>query len=164
VYLRLQYLLHKAQFPLILSLKTTTFHFLSSFTTTSSKEITFISYQPTGLALSTMAPIIAGISTGLLAPVVALNIWTFGMEAWMYATRIPAVKKYGADMRSEATKEGQSISTFSTVKYNHFSFIRSPMLLNDHVSLSKFPSIQSLSPNLFQSLKAAHHHVRFQTQ
>jgi hypothetical protein len=42
-----------------------------------------------------MAPVIpVGISTGLLAPVVALNIWTFTMEAWMYATRIPAITKY----------------------------------------------------------------------
>jgi len=52
-----------------------------------------------------MAPIVAGISTGLLAPVVALNIWTFTMEAWMYATRIPAVSKYKADVRPSATME-----------------------------------------------------------
>lgn len=32
-----------------------------------------------------------GILTGLLAPVFALNIWTFGVEAWMYVTRIPVV-------------------------------------------------------------------------
>jgi hypothetical protein len=57
-----------------------------------------------------MAPIVAGISTGLLAPVVALNIWTFTMEAWMYATRIPAVSKYKADVRPSATMEGKYIS------------------------------------------------------
>ncbi|KAE8355428.1 membrane-associated, eicosanoid/glutathione metabolism protein [Aspergillus coremiiformis] len=30
---------------------------------------------------------------GLLAPVVALNIWTFVMEVWMYKTRIPVFSK-----------------------------------------------------------------------
>ncbi|KAK4940299.1 hypothetical protein LTR66_001530 [Elasticomyces elasticus] len=30
----------------------------------------------------------------LLRPVIALNFWTFAMEAWMYATRIPAVSRY----------------------------------------------------------------------
>ncbi|KAK4999283.1 hypothetical protein LTR66_001647 [Elasticomyces elasticus] len=33
-------------------------------------------------------------SLSLLRPVIALNFWTFAMEAWMYATRIPAVSKY----------------------------------------------------------------------
>ncbi|KAE9976476.1 hypothetical protein EG328_002592 [Venturia inaequalis] len=65
-----------------------------------------------------------GISTGLLAPVVALNIWTFGMEAWMYATRIPAAEKYGADLRSEATKEDFNRKLPASVRwkadnYNH---------------------------------------------
>jgi hypothetical protein len=46
-----------------------------------------------------------GISTGLLAPVIALNIWTFSMEAWMYATRIPAISKYNVNVSSDATKE-----------------------------------------------------------
>jgi hypothetical protein len=54
-----------------------------------------------------MAPILAGISTGLLAPVVALNIWTFAMEGWMYATRIPAVNRYSAEVKAEAAREGQ---------------------------------------------------------
>jgi hypothetical protein len=53
-----------------------------------------------------MAPTIStGISTGLLAPVIALNVWTFTMEAWMYATRIPAVSKYKVNISSHATKE-----------------------------------------------------------
>ncbi|RDI83601.1 KRR1 small subunit processome component [Venturia inaequalis] len=65
-----------------------------------------------------MAPIMTGISTGLLAPVVALNIWTFGMEAWMYATRIPAAEKYGADLRSEATKEAKGVLTPPTPDFN----------------------------------------------
>ncbi|KAK5138754.1 hypothetical protein LTR04_004232 [Oleoguttula sp. CCFEE 6159] len=39
----------------------------------------------------------------LLAPVVALNIWTFVMEGWMYATRIPAVSKYNVKVDSNDT-------------------------------------------------------------
>jgi len=29
----------------------------------------------------------------LLQPIIALNLWTFFMEAWMYATRIPALQR-----------------------------------------------------------------------
>jgi hypothetical protein len=65
-----------------------------------------------------------GISTELLAPIVALNIWTFGMEVWMYSTRIPAVRKYGADMRSEATKAGKLHSLLIII------FLSSSYLLN----------------------------------
>ncbi|OAX77844.1 hypothetical protein ACJ72_07853 [Emergomyces africanus] len=35
---------------------------------------------------------------GVLGPVVALNIWTFVMEGWMYAKRIPAISKYKIPM------------------------------------------------------------------
>ncbi|OJD12718.1 hypothetical protein AJ78_06732 [Emergomyces pasteurianus Ep9510] len=31
---------------------------------------------------------------GVLGPVVALNLWTFVVEGWMYAKRIPAIAKY----------------------------------------------------------------------
>ncbi|KAF2095709.1 hypothetical protein NA57DRAFT_79420 [Rhizodiscina lignyota] len=34
------------------------------------------------------------LGASLLRPVIALNIWTFSMEAWMYATRIPGISKY----------------------------------------------------------------------
>lgn len=37
----------------------------------------------------------------LLSPVVALVTWTFVMWAWMYATRIPAIRK--AAMKMDAT-------------------------------------------------------------
>jgi hypothetical protein len=53
-----------------------------------------------------MVPMVAGISTGLLGPVVALNIWTFTMEAWMYATRIAAISKYNVQLGPNATKDG----------------------------------------------------------
>jgi hypothetical protein len=31
----------------------------------------------------------------LLAPVIALVLWSFVMCAWLYATRIPAIRKFG---------------------------------------------------------------------
>jgi hypothetical protein len=34
------------------------------------------------------------LSNPILAPVIALVLWTFVMEVWLYATRIPAVKKH----------------------------------------------------------------------
>lgn len=37
---------------------------------------------------------LAGDSAALLKPVVALCSWTLAMEAWLYATRIPAMSKY----------------------------------------------------------------------
>ena len=39
----------------------------------------------------------------ILQPVMALALWTFVMWAWMYATRIPAVRASGAPMNPEAT-------------------------------------------------------------
>ncbi|KAF2430901.1 hypothetical protein EJ08DRAFT_649241 [Tothia fuscella] len=53
-----------------------------------------------------MAPAIpVGISSGLLSPVIALNIWTFVMEIWMYAVRIPAVTKYKVPIHPNMTSE-----------------------------------------------------------
>ncbi|TKA67790.1 hypothetical protein B0A49_06505 [Cryomyces minteri] len=43
------------------------------------------------------------VDRSLLAPVVALNIWTFVMEGWMYATRLPAVSKYNLKVDPNAT-------------------------------------------------------------
>ena len=34
----------------------------------------------------------------ILAPVVALVLWTWVMWVWMYATRIPAIQRYGIKM------------------------------------------------------------------
>ncbi|KAK4546290.1 hypothetical protein LTR36_001967 [Oleoguttula mirabilis] len=36
-------------------------------------------------------------SQPLLTPVIALVVWTFVMEAWMYALRLPALSKYHID-------------------------------------------------------------------
>lgn len=38
-------------------------------------------------------------ATSLLQPVVALALWTFVMWFWMYATRLPAIKSAGLDVR-----------------------------------------------------------------
>ena len=37
-------------------------------------------------------------ASSILQPVVALVLWTFVMEAWLYATRIPALRKTGAPL------------------------------------------------------------------
>jgi hypothetical protein len=44
------------------------------------------------------------VAGGLIAPVVALNLWTFVMEIWLYATRIPAIQALDKPIKSDATK------------------------------------------------------------
>lgn len=39
-----------------------------------------------------------GVNTPLIKPVAVLAGWTFVMEAWMYATRIPAMSKYNCSV------------------------------------------------------------------
>ncbi|POS69073.1 hypothetical protein DHEL01_v212532 [Diaporthe helianthi] len=46
-----------------------------------------------------------GLPTPLLRPVAALAGWTFVMEAWMYATRLPAISKYGVSTDPDKCKE-----------------------------------------------------------
>jgi len=41
----------------------------------------------------------------LFAPIVALVLWTFVMWAWLYATRIPAIRKARIRLDPEQTKE-----------------------------------------------------------
>jgi hypothetical protein len=43
-------------------------------------------------------------SAGLLAPVVALVLWTLVIWIWMYATRIPAMQKAQIDLQEAARK------------------------------------------------------------
>lgn len=38
--------------------------------------------------------------SSLLGPVIALSGWTFVVEIWMYATRLPAIKKYNVSLDS----------------------------------------------------------------
>ena len=45
----------------------------------------------------------------LIKPLVTLAGWTFVMEAWMYATRIPAISKYNIDVNPE--KVAQDFNT-----------------------------------------------------
>ena len=44
-------------------------------------------------------------SMPLLKPIVALNLWIFVIEAYMYCMRIPAVKKYNVQFTPQFTKE-----------------------------------------------------------
>jgi hypothetical protein len=41
----------------------------------------------------------------LFAPIVAMIMWTFVMWAWLYATRIPAIRKARVRLDPEQTKE-----------------------------------------------------------
>jgi hypothetical protein len=72
-----------------------------------------------------MAPTLpTTISTSLLAPVIALNVWTFTMESWMYATRIPAVTKYKVKLDPSNTLESFNSQLPAHVRwkadnYNH---------------------------------------------
>ncbi|KAK4629018.1 hypothetical protein CLAFUW4_08363 [Fulvia fulva] len=60
----------------------------------------------------------------LIRPVAALAGWTFVMEVWMYATRIPAMQKYKVDVSPDKvssdlqTKIPPSVR-FKADNYNH---------------------------------------------
>jgi len=64
------------------------------------------------------------ITTEILAPVIALLLWTSVMWAWMYATRIPAIQKAGMQMDPMLPK-GQQMSElparvrWKADNYNH---------------------------------------------
>lgn len=45
------------------------------------------------------------VNSPILAPVIALVLWSFVMWAWLYATRIPAVRKHGKPLDPNATYE-----------------------------------------------------------
>jgi len=42
-------------------------------------------------------------TTALIRPALALASWTFVMECWLYATRIPAISKYNVRTDPDAT-------------------------------------------------------------
>ena len=60
----------------------------------------------------------------LLGPVVALALWTFVMWAWMYATRLPAVRRSRMKLDPEAPR-GEQMATlpprvrWKADNYNH---------------------------------------------
>ncbi len=62
--------------------------------------------------------------TALLAPLITLVLWTFVMCAWMYATRIPAIRRSGVSLRPDQTKEAFNAQLPAEVRwkadnYNH---------------------------------------------
>lgn len=63
-------------------------------------------------------------STAIVAPVIALAVWTHVMWAWMYATRIPAILKLRMVLDPEAPRGEQMASLPARVRwkadnYNH---------------------------------------------
>ncbi len=64
------------------------------------------------------------VSTEILAPVVALLLWSSVMWAWMYATRIPAIQKAGMTMDPQRPSGEQMSELPASVRwkadnYNH---------------------------------------------
>lgn len=45
----------------------------------------------------------------ILAPVVALVAWTLVMQIWMYATRLPAMKRKGIDLKNRRGGRGAQL-------------------------------------------------------
>ncbi|MBY0511611.1 MAG: MAPEG family protein [Rhodospirillaceae bacterium] len=64
------------------------------------------------------------INSPILAPVVALVLWTFVMWVWLYATRIPVIRKAGQPLSPNATREEFNAMIPASVRwkadnYNH---------------------------------------------
>ena len=60
----------------------------------------------------------------MLAPIVALIAWTMVMWTWMYATRLPAIRKLGMKLDPEAPRGAQVATLPARVRwkadnYNH---------------------------------------------
>jgi hypothetical protein len=60
----------------------------------------------------------------ILAPVVALVLWTFVMWVWLYATRIPAIRRNKQPLNPNATREEFNALIPASVRwkadnYNH---------------------------------------------
>ena len=67
----------------------------------------------------------------LFAPAVTLLIWTFVMEVWMYATRIPAISKYnvkfgGQNVRADFDRQIPAEVRWKADNFNHLH--EQPML------------------------------------
>lgn len=63
-------------------------------------------------------------SQPMLGPVVGLASWTFVMEAWMYAYRIPDMSKYNVDVKPGMSKEDMNSKIprhrqYPADNYNH---------------------------------------------
>jgi hypothetical protein len=62
--------------------------------------------------------------TNLLAPLITLVLWTFVMCAWMYATRIPAIRRHRVSLDASQSKEAFNAQIPPEVRwkadnYNH---------------------------------------------
>ncbi len=62
--------------------------------------------------------------TNLLAPMIALVLWTFVMWAWLYATRIPAIRRLRVPLEANQPKEAFNAQLPPEVRwkadnYNH---------------------------------------------
>lgn len=62
--------------------------------------------------------------TNLLAPMIALVLWTFVMWAWLYTTRIPAVRRLHVPLEANQSKEAFNAQLPPEVRwkadnYNH---------------------------------------------
>ncbi len=60
----------------------------------------------------------------LFAPIIALVLWTFVMWSWLYATRIPAIRKNRIRLDPEQTKEAfnaqiPAATRWKADNYNH---------------------------------------------
>lgn len=67
---------------------------------------------------------LVGDNATLLQPVIALNIWTFAMEGWMYATRLPALSKYNVNTNPDKIQQEMQTKIPPHIKwkadnYNH---------------------------------------------
>ncbi|KKK22185.1 hypothetical protein P175DRAFT_0501094 [Aspergillus ochraceoroseus IBT 24754] len=58
----------------------------------------------------------------LLRPVIALNGWTFVVEGWMYATRIPVFRKLKVASDNTVTKSDLDQKTPATVRWKADNF------------------------------------------
>ncbi|KAL1592114.1 hypothetical protein SLS59_009882 [Nothophoma quercina] len=72
-----------------------------------------------------MASVAVGLDrTRLLKPLIVLAGWTFVQEAWMYATRLPAISKYNVNPDQETISEDMKTKIPIEVRriadnYNH---------------------------------------------
>lgn len=64
---------------------------------------------------------------GMIAPVVALVIWTLIVWIWMYATRIPAMQKAGIKP-GQATKEAMAALPSANVANNYNHLMEQPTI------------------------------------
>ncbi len=99
----------------------------------------------------------------LLAPVVALVAWTFVMWLWMYVTRIPAMRRAGMELDSNAPRGEQMATLPAQVRwkadnYNHL--MEMPTLfyaIAITLSLvSKDPSLDAKLAWTYVGLRVAH--------